>query len=98
MIFVDNGHQHHRGRAIGQGNEQNRPFSSCAGLFRGAGADQEAHQQSEIVAGDMEQIALVDVLSTAKPGLAYATAVEDVGERVFDDFGAQLERRLGHPR
>ncbi len=40
----------------------------------------------------------MNVVATAQPGSAHAAAIEDVGERAFDDLGAQLERRLRHPR
>ena len=97
MIAADGGHQG-QDRAVRQGNEQNESFSSCDGLFRGAGADQEAHQQLWVVTGDMDQVAVADVLATAQLGSAHAAAIEDVGEGTFDDLGAQLERRLRHPR
>ena len=34
----------------------------------GAGTDQQTHDQAEIVAGDVRQIALVQVLAAAQPG------------------------------
>ena len=38
------------------------------------------HQEREIVAGDMEQVALVDVLAAPKPGPVHAAAIQDVGK------------------
>ena len=90
MVAADS-RQHHQDRAIGQENEQNKPFSSCDGLFRGAGADQEAHQQSEIVAGDVEEIALVNVITASQPGPAHAAAIEGEREAALDDLGPELE-------
>ncbi len=39
---------------------ENAAVSRRHGLFRGAGADQLAHQETQIVAGDVEQVALVN--------------------------------------
>ena len=71
----------------------------CAGqeLPWGAGTDQEPHDQAEIVAGDVDQIALVQVLAAAQPGPAHAAAVEGEGEAALDQLGPQLERFLGDP-
>ena len=64
MIAAGGRHQH-QDRAVGQESEQKEASSSCRGLLWGAGADQEAHQQPEIVSGDMEEIALVNVVAPA---------------------------------
>ena len=57
------------------------------GRFPGrAGAEQSAHQDAEIVAGDMDEIALVDVLAAAQPCPAHATPFQDVSETALDDL------------
>ena len=71
----------------------------CAGqeLPRRAGPDQEPHDQAEIVAGDVDEIALVQVLAAAQPSPAHAAAIEGEGEAALDQLGPELERLLGHP-
>ena len=53
----------------------------------GAGTDQEPHDQAEIVAGDVDEVAFVQVLAAAQPGAAHAAAVEGQGEAAFDQLG-----------
>ena len=50
------------------------------GLPRRALAEHCANEDAQIEAGDMHQIAFVDVLTSAQPSAAHAAAVEDVGE------------------
>jgi hypothetical protein len=45
-----------------------------------APAVQGAHQHGEIEPGDMDQVALVDVLASAQPGPAHAAAIEDMAK------------------
>src|SRR3954468_17661161 len=61
------------------------------------GAGQQPHDQAEIIARDMDQVALVQVLPAAQPRSAHATTIEDQREAPLDAFGAQLERRPGNP-
>ena len=82
----------------GREQHENTAISARHGLARGAGADELAHQQREVVAGDVKQVSLVHVLAAPKPGPAHAAAIEVVGEGALDDLGAQLEGFLGHPR
>jgi hypothetical protein len=56
----------------------------------------EPCDQAEVVAGDVDQVALVQVLPAAQPGPAHAAAVENEGEAPLDHLGAQLERHPGH--
>ena len=53
--------------------------------------DQDPHDQAEIVAGDVYQIAFVQVLAAAQPGATHAAAVEHEGEAAFDQFAAEPE-------
>ena len=62
----------------------------------GAGAGQEPHDQAEIVAGDVHEVAVVQSLSAAQPCTAHAATVEGQGEAALDQLGAQLERLLRH--
>src|SRR5688572_5769248 len=64
---------------------------------RGAGTDQKAQEQPEIVASDMHEIALAQVLAAAQPGAAHAAAVEEQGKAALDQLGPELERFPGHP-
>ena len=59
----------------------------CHGLFRGSGSHQKAHQQSEIMPGDMDQVALVNILTTAQPSSPHAAPIQDVDEGPLDDLG-----------
>ena len=62
----------------------------------GAGADQEPHDQAEIVAGDVHEVAFVQSLAATQPCTAHAATVEGQGEAALDQLGAQLERLLRH--
>ena len=80
---------HENGRASGtiRGPEQDKNVPApCDGLFRGSGPDQQAHEQPEIVPGDMDQIALVDVLPAPQPRPAHSTPVQDVSEGALNQF------------
>ncbi len=70
----------------------------CAGreLPRGAGPDRQAHDQAEIVAGDMHAMALVQVLAAAQPGSTHAATIEDESEAALDQLGSEPERLPGH--
>src|SRR4051812_8408774 len=77
------------GRVSGtiRGPEQDKKVPApCDGLFRGSGPDQQAHEQPEIVPGDMDQIALVDILPAPQPRPAHPTPVPDVRKRALDQF------------
>ena len=63
----------------------NTAISARHGLPRGAGADQFAHQETQIVAGDMEQVSLVHVLAPAQPCPAHAAAIEVVRKGALDE-------------
>jgi hypothetical protein len=66
-------------------------------LPRGPRADQEAHDQPEVVAGDVHQVTLLEVLPTTQPGPAHAAAVEGQREAALAQLGPKLECFLGHP-
>ncbi len=42
----------------------------------GAGAGEQAHDRRQVVAGDVDQVAFLDVVAAAQPGSAHAAAVE----------------------
>ncbi len=67
-------------------------------LSWGSGPDQQPHQDAEIVAGDVDQITLVDILASAQPGPSHAASVEIVGERSLDDFRPPPHCLLADPR
>ena len=82
----------------GREQHENTAISARHGLARGAGADELAHQQREVVAGDVKQVSLVHVLAAPKPGPAHAAAIEVVGEGALDDLGASsLKASLATP-
>ena len=60
------------------GGRECQQLRRCAGqeLPRGPGADQQAHDQAEIVAGDVHEIAFVQVLAAAQPSPAHPATVE----------------------
>src|SRR5918998_348634 len=86
--------------AVRDENHENGPFSGTIrgreqdkktpatrdGLFRGSGPNQQAHEQPEIVPGDMDQVALVDVLPAPQPRPPQTTPVQDVSEGALDEF------------
>src|ERR1043166_3534847 len=69
------GEDDERGTAGGREDEQVRRDAGHE-LPRGAGPDQEAHDQPEVVAGDVHEVALLQVLPPAQPGAAHAAPVE----------------------
>ena len=79
----------------GREQDQNTP-AARHGFLRRAGPDQQAHQQPEIVPGDVDQIALVDILPAPQPRPAQTTPVQDVRKRALDQFGPVAHRLLTH--
>src|SRR3954452_11981720 len=69
----------------GREQDQNTP-AARHGFLRGSGPDQQAHEQPEVVPGDMDQIALVDILPAPQPRPAHPTAVQDVRKGALDKF------------
>lgn len=63
--------------AFGLNDKQKGAQCTC-GLPRRATSEQRAHQDAEIEAGDVDQIALVNIFRAAQPGAAHATAIEDI--------------------
>ena len=82
----------------GVGGRHDHQMRGCVGqeLAWGTGTDQEPHDQAEIVAGDVHEVAFVQVLAAAQPGATHAATVEGQGEAALDQLGAQLERLLRH--
>src|SRR5512134_3399833 len=72
--------------------EEERPAAG-GGLLRSSGTDQQAHQDAEVVAGDVDQVAFVDVLTSSQPSPTQAAALQVVGEGSLDDRGS-----FSHPR
>src|SRR3954467_14027551 len=83
------------GTIRGREEDKNVP-APCDGLFRGSGPDQQAHQQPEIMPGDMDQIALMDILPAPQPRPAQATPVQDVSKRALNQFRPLAHRLLPH--
>ncbi len=65
----------------------NKAPAARGGFPRGSDPDQQAHQQPEIVPGDMDQVTLVDVLPASQPCPAHPAPVQDVSEGALDDLG-----------
>src|SRR6478735_3518496 len=63
----------------------------------GSGSDQQPHQDTEIVSGDVDQIALVDIFASAQTSPAHAASVEIMGEGSLDDFRPPPHRLLTNP-
>ena len=72
--------------AIGGREQDKKTPTARHGFLRGAGPDQQAHEQPEIVPGDMDQIALMDILPAPQPRPAQATPVQDVSKGALDQF------------
>ena len=83
------------GAIAGREQDQNTP-AARHGLLRGSGPDQQAHEQPEIVPGDMDQIALMDILPAPQPCPAQTTPVQDVSKGALDQFGPVAHRLLTH--
>ena len=58
---------------------------------------QQPHDQSQIVPGDVDQVALLHVLPATQPDPAHAAAIEDQGEAAFHQFGTKLECLPSYP-
>src|SRR3954465_5068762 len=58
----DENHDESLVRAIAGREQDKKTPATRHGFLRCAGPDQQAHQQPEIVPGDMDQIALMDIL------------------------------------
>src|SRR3954451_1386083 len=82
----DENHDESLVRAIAGREQDKKTPAARHGLFRGPGPDQQAHEQPVIVPGDMDQIALVDILPAPQPRPAHATPVQDVREGALDQF------------
>src|SRR4051812_49506673 len=82
----DENHDESLVRAIAGREQDKKTPAARYGLFRGPGPDQQAHEQPEIVPGDMDQIALVDILPVPQPRPAHPTPVQDVREGALDQF------------
>ena len=68
---------------IWHGENENNAIRPAHGLPRGTGADELAHQEPEIVAGDVEQVTFVDVLAATQVGSSHAATVQDMGKRTL---------------
>ena len=92
----ENHDQSHVGGPI-RGRQQDKKTPAARhGLFRGPSPDQQAHEQPEIVPGDMDQVALMDVLLAPQPRPAQATPVQDVRKRALDEFRPVAHCLLAH--
>src|SRR5919206_3959344 len=64
----------------------NKTPAARGGFLRGSGPDQQPHQQAEIVTGDMDQVALVNILPAPQPRAAHPAPVQDVSKRALNDL------------
>src|SRR5919107_37740 len=94
---VDENHENGRvsGPITGRAQDQKTP-APRDGLFRGSGPDQQAHEQPEIVPGDMDQIALVDILPAPQPRPAQTTPVQDVRKGALNQLRPLAHRLLAY--
>jgi hypothetical protein len=69
-------------------NDEYEGVCEAGHLLRCAGAEQGAHQNAQIVAGNMDEISLVDIFAAPQPCAAHATPIEDMSEAAFDDLTA----------
>jgi hypothetical protein len=92
----DENHDESRVRAIAGREQDKKTPATRHGFLRCAGPGQQAHQQSEIVPSNVDQIALMDILLAPQPRPAQATAVQDVREGALDQFRSLAHRLLPH--
>ena len=83
------------GGGIDQPEEEATPGGELLGR---AGAESQPHHQPQIEAGDVDQVALLDVCPAAQVGPPETATIEGVREAALDPFGAQLQGFLGDPR
>src|SRR5512134_3581776 len=90
---------HEKGDHGAIGGREPQPARRCLGQERprSTGTDQKTHDQPEVVAGDVEEVALAQVLPATQPGPAQATAIQDQGKAALAELGPELERLPGHP-
>src|SRR6202035_5301714 len=58
---------------------------------------QEPHDQSQVVSGDVDQVALLNVVPATQPDPAHAAAIEDQREAAFHQLGTEFERLSRDP-
>ena len=85
-VSDENGDESLVSGTIGCREQDKKTPATRHGLLRGPGPDQQAHEQPEIVPGDMDQVALMDILPAPQPRPAQTTAVQDVRKRALDEF------------
>ena len=78
-------------------DDENKKVCGLCGLPRRSLTVQRAHQDAEIEAGDMDQIALVQVFASAQPSPSHPAAIEDMGEGTLDQFAAPSHRLSPDP-
>jgi hypothetical protein len=59
-------------------------------------AGQQAHEQPQVVPGDVDQVSLVDVLGAAQLSPSHAAAIQDQCKAALHQFGPELECLPGH--
>src|SRR5918912_2137009 len=77
---------------------KNKTPAPCGGFLRSSDPDQQAHEQAEVVPGDMDQVTLVDVLPAPQPRAAHSAPVQHVSEGALDDLGPFAQGLLADPR
>src|SRR5580693_500660 len=87
---VDDGDQGESHGGVGS-QDENDGVASLRGLLRRTLPVERAHQEAEVEPGDVDQIALVDVLASAQPGALHA-AIEDMGEGPLNQLAAPAHR------
>src|ERR1700755_2782461 len=88
---VDDGDQGESQGGVGS-QDENDGVANLRGLLRRSLPVERAHQEAEVEPGDVDQIALVDVLASAQPGAPHAAAIEDMGEGPLDQLAAPAHR------
>ena len=91
---VDDRDQAENQQSVGLQDEKEGDAGLC-GLSGRPLTMEGAHQHPEVEAGDMDQIALVDVLTSAQPSSPHAAAIEDVGERPLDESPRAISTKSG---
>ena len=61
-------------------------------------SEQRTHQNAEIVARDVNEVAFVNIFATAQPCSAHAATLQDMGETALDDLATFAHGFLAEAR
>ena len=95
MIAAGNEHYDEQAGVI-RGDSKKPSGIPWAEAARRPGSRQQPHDQSQVVASYVDQVALLHVLPAAQPYPAHAATIKDQGEAALHPFGTQFEGLPGN--